>query len=148
MKASDTIKKKIKAWEGLRLIAYLCPAGVLTIGYGHTGSDVKKDMSISKAKAEDLLDADIAKVEKQIAAVTSGFTLTQGQWDALVSFTFNLGIANLKSSTLLKKLKVNPNDATIPAEFRRWNKAKVNGAYTELAGLTARRAAEAEIYQG
>lgn len=131
----------IKSFEGLRLQAYTCPAGVLTIGYGSTGPHVRPGMRITEQQADALLLSDLSRFE---AAVTGAVRvpLTQAQFDALVSFTFNVGVAALRSSTLLRKL--NAGDyAGAAAEFARWNKAggKV------LAGLTRRRAAERALFE-
>lgn len=126
----------IKECEGLQTKAYICPAGILTIGYGHTGKDVTKDLVITETQAEDLLRQDVKNAEKTVRTYVK-VQLTQGQFDALVSFVFNLGAGNFKSSTLLKKL--NANDIAGAAdEFLRWNKSggKV------LPGLTKRRERE------
>lgn len=130
----------IKEFEGCKLTAYKCPAGVWTIGYGHTGSvdgkAITSGMTITAAKATELLKADLSKFE---AAVNSYVTapITQNMFDALVSFTFNCGAGALKGSTLLKKLNAKDYDGAA-AEFPKWNKAggKV------LNGLVRRREAE------
>jgi len=130
----------IKSFEGLELKAYKDSVGVLTIGYGSTGNHVFAGQSITEAQAEDLLKSDLLRFEKGVSAVVT-VPLTQNQFDALISFSFNLGLGNLKSSTLLKKL--NAKDYTGAAnEFTRWNKAggKV------LSGLTRRREAEKNLF--
>ncbi|SEH24669.1 lysozyme [Magnetospirillum fulvum] len=133
-------KDIIRQCEGLRLKAYLCPAGKLTIGYGHTGPDVKTGMTITEEDANTLLSRDLVAAEKAIAGVVS-VTITDNQFSALVSFVFNLGAGNFYGSTLLKKL--NANDIFGAAdEFPRWN--KVNGQV--LAGLTRRREAERTLF--
>ena len=81
----------IKKWENCKLTSYACPSGVLTIGYGHTGSDVKKGMTITKKKAEDLLISDIKKFEKLVMKYDSKYNWNQAQFDSLVSFAFNVG---------------------------------------------------------
>ena len=134
----------IKEFEGCRLTAYKCPAGVLTIGYGHTGTvdgkAVASGMTITAAKATELLRADLAKFE---AAVNSYVTapITQNMFDALVSFTYNCGAGALKSSTLLKKLNARDYDGAA-AEFPKWN--KVGGKV--LNGLVRRRAREQQLF--
>jgi lysozyme len=129
----------IKEYEGLRLGAYLCSAGVLTIGYGHTGG-VKEGDLITEQKAEQLLQDDLKKFENGVLRLVR-VPLTQNQFDALVSFAFNLGVGNLGKSTLLKML--NDRDYKGAAgQFIRWNKA----AGKELAGLTRRRIAESELF--
>jgi lysozyme len=142
MKASEEIKAMIKRFEGCRLTAYKDSVGVLTIGYGHTGSDVKQGLKITQAKADELFDKDLAKFEVALTAAVSGVKVNQYQFDALLSFAFNLGIAKLKGSTLFKKVKANPNDTTIGAEFRRW----VYAGGKILPGLITRRDEEAKWY--
>lgn len=141
MRTTNNAIDIIKRYEGLKLKAYKCPAGIWTIGYGHT-SNVKKGDSISKSQAEELLLNDIKFFEEQVEALTECTLINQNQFDALVSFAFNLGIANLKKSTLLKKIKVNPDDITIRKEFLKWVYA--NGE--KLNGLIARRECEANLY--
>jgi lysozyme len=142
MKLSEKGLDLIKQFEGCELKAYICPAGVLTIGYGHTGSDVKHGMIITEAQATELLRKDVAKFEKGVNNVTVGVNLNQNQFDALVCFAFNCGIGALHTSTLLRKVRYKPNDKTIALEFARWNKSggKV------LPGLTTRRHAESKLY--
>lgn len=147
MRASERIKSKIKEWEGCRLTAYRCPAGVLTIGYGHTGSDVTSGLRITQATADRMFDTDMARFDIELCrwmAIDGVHGLKQWQYDALVSFAYNLGIGALRDSTLWRKVKANPNDPTIPAEFMRWVHSK--GAV--LPGLVKRRAEEASIYAG
>lgn len=145
MKLNKEGKDLIKRFEGLKLQSYQCSAMRWTVGYGNTfyedGSPVKKGDIITKERAEKLFDLIVSdfckKVDTQIKTI-----LTENQYSAIVSFTYNVGIANLAKSTLLKKVNFNPNDPTIRQEFMKWNKAggKV------LAGLTTRRAAEALLY--
>jgi lysozyme len=140
MKTSFIGLTLIRDAEGDRLAAYYCPAGILTIGVGHTGPDVKHGMKITQAQSDALLAADLAKFEKAVARNVK-VPLTQNQFDALVSFTYNLGEGNLRSSTLLKR--VNAGDFTAAAaEFSKWDKA----GGRVLAGLTKRRAAEAALF--
>lgn len=136
----------IKSFEGLVLKPYLCSAKVPTIGYGTTiyPNGVKvtlKDLPITEQIAETYLSHDLIYFEKNVDAYTTDL-VNQNQFDALVSFAYNCGVGNLKSSTLLKKVNANPNDATISNEFLRWNKA----AGKPLKGLTNRRIAEATLY--
>jgi lysozyme len=131
----------IKQFEGLRLKAYKDVVGVLTIGYGSTGPHVKEGMIITEQQAEDLLKEDLDRFEQGVANLVK-VPLNDNQFAALVSFSFNLGLGNLKASTLLKLLNAGKLDQ-VPSEFVKWNKAggKV------LAGLTRRRQAEAELFQ-
>lgn len=131
----------IKSFEGLKLEAYLCPAGVWTIGYGHT-KGVKKGMKITKEKADELLMEDLQEFQNGVEKLISPIKLTDNQFSALVSFTFNLGLTNLKNSTLLKKVNQNPNDETIRNEFMRW----IYAGGKPLEGLKRRRKHEADLY--
>lgn len=131
----------IKSFEGCKLSAYLCPAKVWTIGYGHTGAGVKQGMNISLTQADDLLKKDLAKFEDGVTNLVTN-VINENQFSALVSFAYNCGLGNLKSSTLLRKLNINPQDITIKNEFAKWNKA----AGKELAGLSRRRKVESELY--
>jgi len=130
----------IKRFEGCRLKAYKCSAGVLTIGYGHTGGVTETD-TITQDDANKLLQEDVAKFEEYVDDNVI-VELNQGQFDALVAWTFNLGPGNLRESTMLKKL--NEADYTsVPNEMKRWNKA---GGKT-LDGLVRRRNADALLFQ-
>lgn len=132
--------KLIKQFEALRLKAYCCPAGKWTIGYGHTGPDVTPGLEISAERAEEILRDDLRHVEKRVQQLVTA-PLTQGQFDALVSFAYNVGLGALERSTLLKKL--NAEDYVgASAEFARWTKAGV----VELPGLVRRRKEEREMF--
>lgn len=140
MKINKEGLELIKKFEGLKLKSYLCPAKVWTIGYGHT-KGVKEGQKITEEEATKLLLEDISIFENGVNKLTQS-KISENQFSALVSFTFNLGLGNLKSSTLLKKVNNDPNDPTIKDEFVKWNKAggKV------LLGLTNRRKDEANLY--
>ncbi len=129
----------IKSFEGLRLKAYLCPASVWTIGYGSTGPHVRQGAFITEAKAEALLRQDLARFERGVEAMAG--PCTQGQYDALISFAFNVGMSALQSSTLLKRHKEGAHEQAAD-QFLRWNKA----GKLVLPGLTRRRAAERKLY--
>ena len=129
----------IKKYESLQLKAYRCPAGVWTIGYGHI-KDVKQGDVITEKQAEILLKKDLAGAEATVNK--ERLNINQNQFDALVSFTFNLGSGAFKGSTLLKCIKANPLGSNIAYEFSRWNKA----GGQELKGLVRRRKEEAELY--
>lgn len=139
----------IKGFEGLFLDSYKCPAGLWTIGYGSIlwpdGKPVEPNQKVTVEQAEKMLNHEVVKKTKALESVLPA-GLNQNQVDSLVSFAYNLGVGALKSSTLLKKVKANPNDPTIRDEFMKWNKAKVRGKLTELNGLTRRRKAEADLY--
>lgn len=146
MKVSQSGKEMIMKHEGVRLKAYLCPAKVPTIGWGNTiyenATKVKMGDEITLDRAKQLFDLIIAKFEKSVLSALGGVVVNGNQFDALVSFTYNVGAGNLNRSTLLKKVIANPNDLTIRDEFMKWNKAggKV------LNGLTKRRVDEANLY--
>jgi lysozyme len=136
----------IKKFEGFMSKPYKCPAGIPTIGYGATFyPDGKKvtmsDKAITEAEGTALLASMLTKFEQYVDSYCVD-TITQNQFDALVSFCYNLGPNNLKSSTLLKKVNANPNDETIRAEFMKWTKA----GGRVLKGLVTRRTAEADLY--
>lgn len=145
MQTSTTGRELITKFEGCILKAYWCPAGILTIGIGHTSADgsptVAAGMIITRDEADTILARDLLSFEDSVTRLVK-VPLNQNQFDALISFTFNLGAGALKGSTLLRKL--NAGDyAGAASEFAKWNKAggKV------LAGLTRRRTAEAELFR-
>lgn len=146
MKPSDACAALIRRFEGLRTRAYLCPAGKPTIGYGHTGPDVRLGLVWSPAQCEAALAADLAMAGDAVDKLTRGAATTQGQFDAMVAFAFNLGAGKLGSSTLLR-LHNSGNHAGAAEQFSRWDKATVDGVLTPLRGLIARRAAEAALYR-
>ncbi len=132
---------KIKEFEGFRGQAYPCPAGIWTLGYGHT-KGVKQGEVITKEQAEELLLSDIYEFEVSVHRLN--LPLNQNQFDALVDFCFNLGTGNLSGSTLLKKIRLNVNDPSIETEFKRW----VHAGGKVLPGLVKRREWEAKRYFG
>ena len=139
MRTSDKGLELIKKHEGLRLTAYKCPAGVWTIGYGHTRT-ATLGLDITEQTAEVLLKQDVRFAE--IAVTKELPTISQPKFDALVSFVFNVGAGAFQRSTLLKRIKANQPEHLIRNEFSRWDKAggKV------LAGLVRRRQDEANLY--
>lgn len=144
MKIGTKGTKLIQDFEGCELEAYVCPAGVLTIGYGHTGPDVKVGQRLTQNGATHLLLRDLARFERGVAAKVK-VPLSQDQFDACVSFAFNLGLGAFGSSTLLKRINAN-RLSEVPAQFLRWNKARVKGKLVVLRGLTKRRKAEAALF--
>lgn len=139
MKVSQDCIQLVKYFEGFEDTAYLCPANVWTIGYGRT-RNVKEGDKITEVQAERDLLEELEEFKHQVLDSVK-VELKQNELDALTSWTYNLGVGNLKSSTLLKKLNAGNKDE-VPAEIVRWNKA--NGKV--LAGLTKRREAEAELW--
>lgn len=117
----------IKESEGLRLKAYKCPAGVWTIGYGHTGKDVKKGMVITEEKATDLLRLDIARFERHVSYYDKIYGFTSNEFSALVSFAYNIGtIAGLTKAGTRTKLQI----ANKMLEYCYASGKKLNGLYT------------------
>ena len=141
MKSSELLLNKIIDFEGCKLTAYKCPAGVWTIGVGHT-KGVKQGQTITEAQAISLLKGDLLPCEKYVNDL--GVCKTQGQFDALVDFCFNLGTGALGRSTLLKFIRQGKAEQYIRGEFAKWVKS---GGKT-LAGLVKRRAWEADRYFG
>lgn len=139
MRVSDICFEKIQEFEGLKLTSYKCPAGVWTIGFGHT-KGVKMGQTITKAQAESLLRGDLLPCEEYVRGLN--LELTQGQFDALVDFCFNLGTAALQRSTLLQKIRTKADEQIIRDEFAKW----VNAGGVRLQGLVKRRAWEADRY--
>jgi lysozyme len=139
MKPSQNCIDLVKKFEGCKLTSYKCPAGVNTIGYGHT-EGVKLGTIITQVEAERLLMNDLLNVANSVTKLAKN--VTQNQFDSLVSFAYNCGVGALTYSTLLKKVNANSNDLNIKLEFAKWN--KVNGK--PLLGLTKRRLAEWQLY--
>ena len=144
METSTNGRNIIREFEGERLNAYQDSVGVWTIGVGHTSAAgapaVSKGLTITKQQSDDILSRDLKTYEAAVLRQVK-VPLNQNQFDALVSFTYNLGEGNFAKSTLLKRVNVR-DFAGAKAQFSAWNKAggKV------LAGLTRRRAAEAKLF--
>jgi lysozyme len=130
----------IKKYEGVSLKAYRCPAGVITIGWGHTG-DVKPGDVITEHQAEAILDVDLDKFEKGVEKLLQGCIFNQYQFSALVSFAFNLGLEALGKSTLLAKFRAGDVKGAA-SEFMKWKYA----AGKVLPGLVKRRAEEKALF--
>ena len=136
----------IKSFEGLSLKPYVCAGGINTIGYGNTyytnGKKVTlQDKPITKQQAEELLKHSLSTYEKAVDSFCRD-DISQSNFDALVSFAYNLGTNALQKSTLIKKVNANPKDVTIADEFLKWN----NAHGRVFSGLTKRRQAEANLY--
>lgn len=140
MKISNTGLDLVKSFEGCRLTAYKCPAGVWTIGYGHTGKvdekPIKSGMKITSSKATELLKEDMARFEKNVESFRNKYNWNQNQFDAMVSFAFNVGSINQLTNNG-KRTKKEISDK-IPA----YNK----GGGKVLPGLTRRRKAEQDLF--
>ena len=136
----------ITEFEGFSSKPYLCPAKLATIGYGNTFyKDGRKvtmvDKPITKAEAFDMFKVIADKFAKKVNSVVK-VPLNQNQFNSVVSFAYNCGVANLMNSTLLKKINANHNDPAIRTEFLKWDKVGTK----KLAGLTKRRIYEADNY--
>ena len=150
MTSDQTCFDFIKRREGLNLNAYQDSAGIWTIGYGSIlysdGSPVKQGDCITQVVADQLIEEEI---NAKAAKVNAGFppaVLNQNQFDALVSFAYNVGTGALLNSTLLKLVKANPSDPKIRDAFMMWDKVHKNGQLEEVQGLKNRRSAEADLY--
>jgi lysozyme len=151
MIASSNAENLIKDSESLSLVPYNCPAGHATIGWGHlihnglmTEEDKKIVWTIDRANTT--LTVDITYAARAVERAVR-VPLNQNQFDALVSWTFNMGIGRLNEKTCMWLRKLNAgNYSAVPAELRRWNKGIMHGVMVELPGLTARRKKEAELF--
>ena len=146
MEINKAGKDLIKRFEGCKLKAYKCPAGVFTIGYGSTfyedGTKVEEGDVITQERADELFDVIISDFVRMTDALVKS-DVTENNFSALVSFTFNVGTGNLRKSTLLRKVNVDPKDPSIRAEFMKWTRAN----NVVLRGLVRRREAEAKLYE-
>lgn len=141
MRASERIKNKIKSYESCQLLPYKDAVGYYTVGYGHKCTDMTYPHRITQERAEELFEKDIRATESGLNSLNLP-RLTQNQYDALVSFTFNLGIARLRRSTLLKRIYARSPAKYIQDEFRKW----VYAGKTVLQGLVKRREYEAQLW--
>jgi lysozyme len=132
----------IKKFEGLRLTAYKCSANVDTIGYGHTGSDVYPGLKITEEEAQRLLEEDTISAQQCVSSFVT-VKINQNEFDALVSFVFNVGSTAFINSTLLKLLNQKSSRIVVAAEFSRWVKA---GSDVPVPGLVRRRAEEKKLF--
>ena len=135
----------IRKYEGLKLRAYICPAGLNTIGYGATfyenGTKVQPKDVITMDRADKLLHFQVKLFADEVKRVVKS-NINENQLGALVSFCFNVGGAQFSRSTLARKANANPNDPTIRAEFMRWTR----GGGKVLPGLVKRREEESNLY--
>ncbi len=148
MKTSQRGIDIIKRWEGVKLVAYFCPANVPTIGIGHTRTvtraDVHAQRRITVEEAERLLSEDLATFERGVLRLCT-LPPNQNQFDAFVSLAFNIGLGAFERSTALRRHNEGDFDAAAGA-IEMWNKATVNGKRVVLRGLVARRADEKALY--
>lgn len=141
MKISEAGLSLIKSFEGCKLTAYLDAVGIWTIGYGHTGPNVHRGLTITQKQADEILAQDVRRFELGVVNNVK-VSLNQNEFDALVSFAFNVGVNALKGSTLLRLLNDGADRSIVAAEFLRWNK----GDGKVLEGLTRRRQAEKALF--
>lgn len=135
----------IKNAEGVRLVAYYCPAGKLTIGYGSTGRHVMEGMTITAAEAEELLAKDLAIFEAGVEARLEETTTTDNEFSSMVSLAFNIGLKNFGGSSVLRHHRSGDKSRAADS-FLLWNKATVNGKKVVMPGLVKRREAERALY--
>ena len=140
MQYSSSGLQLTERFEGVRLTSYYDAVGVLTIGYGHTGPDVHPGMVITQGQAQAFLQRDVQTADQAVNEYVR-VSLTQNEFDALVDFTFNAGVGNFKSSTLLKDLNLG-NYAAAAAQFSVW----VMAGGRPLQDLTERRQAEHDLF--
>jgi len=134
----------IEQYEGLRLDAYRCPAGIWTIGYGHTRG-VHPGMIITQEQAQQALQDDLLTAQGTVENAVGNAATTDNQFAAMVSLCFNIGSANFRTSTVLREHCVG-SYPTAGNAFLSWNEATVDGVLRPLGGLTNRRTAERALY--
>ena len=146
MQPSEEFYRLLKLFEGCKLEAYKCPANVVTIGWGSIldskNNPIYMGAKISQQDADLLLKNEVDRKAKFLNKQLGKTIVTQNQFDALLLFQYNCGNAALSGSTLFRKVKANPNDKSIIAEFAKWDK----GGGKQLKGLTIRRATESKLY--
>lgn len=144
MQTSDKgIEFLIKEEGGIRLKAYKCQAGILTIGVGHTGKDVKEGMEITEEKAIELLKLDLRRFE-DVVNKNINVTLKQHEFDALISLAFNIGCTAFSNSTVVKKINTGAKMCEVEEAWKMWRK----GGGKVLPILVRRREREVKMYKG
>ena len=136
----NTLFALIRRFEGLRLRAYLCPAGVPTIGYGSTGPDIKLGMTITAGEAEMIMRNDAARFAAAVLKLSPSLAAYPDRLSAIADFCYNLGVSRYKASTLRRKVDAGDWEAAA-RELQKW----VWGGGRKLPGLIARREAEASL---
>lgn len=144
MNISEKGVEALKKFEGVRTKAYQCSAGKWTIGIGHVGPEVSAGTVWDMTQVNNAFCKDIQRFEHEVNRLVT-LKIDQAKYDALVSFCYNLGGANLKQSTLLKKLNIGDIEGAA-AEFPKWDNVRVNGKLTPDAGLRRRRLAEQSMF--
>ena len=144
MKISQKGIDLIKKWESFKAEAYLCPAGVWTQGYGHTRTVNKYSQIITERTAEEFLRVDLLIIEFGLSPLLKGITLSQQQYDAIVSFCFNLGVGAFQRSTAYNEILINPDGKRVADSWIQYRNA--GGRF--LRGLLLRRLDELTMYYG
>jgi lysozyme len=144
MQVSDAGRRFIESWEGFSADAYLCPAGVWTIGYGHT-EGVRRGQRISRPEASAMLANDLVSFGHEVSRLIGDAHTEQQEFDAMASLTFNIGVGGFARSTVLRHHKRGDKQAAARA-FGLWNMAVIGGVKQAVPGLTRRRAAETGMY--
>lgn len=144
MKISQKGIDLIKKWESFKAEAYLCPAGVWTQGYGHTRTVNKYSQIITERTAEEFLRVDLLIIEGGLSPLLKGITLSQQQYDAIVSFCFNLGVGAFQRSTAYNEILINPDGKRVADSWIQYRNA--GGRF--LRGLLLRRLDELTMYYG
>lgn len=134
----------VASWEGFSAEAYLCPAGVWTIGFGHT-QGVQPGDRVTLVQAGNMLAADLVAYGVQVGAAIGNADTDQQEFNSMVSLAFNVGVAGFRGSTVLR-LHKKGDKAGAARAFAMWNKATINGVLQPVLGLTRRRAAETALY--
>lgn len=147
MEISKKGLKFLKSLEGCSLTSYLCPAGILTIGYGHTGVEVHADMGITEKEAEDFLLKDLEKFEEKISSLLK-VEVKQREFDSMVCLAFNIGLKAFENSTVLKRINEKAKKKDIISAWILWDKITVNGEKQVSKGLMNRRFKEVAFYCG
>lgn len=142
---SDAGLALVKSMEGLRLESYQDPAGIWTVGYGHTPA--KPGWTINQALADKLLRSDMAHAEQTVDSLTQDVATTDDQFSAMASLCFNIGAGGFRGSSVLRAHRAGQFQAAADA-FLSWDKAHVNGQLVVLSGLFKRRTAERALYLG
>lgn len=150
MTIAATICRRFEGFEKKlpdgRFTAYLCPAGIWSIGLGSTGPDIKRGLIWTESQCEERFAADLAKFEKGVKELVT-VPLNAAELGALTSFAYNVGLGALQGSTLRKKLNAGDREGAAD-EFLKWDKGTVGGKKVTLAGLTKRRAYERSVFLG
>jgi lysozyme len=144
MQVSDAGRRFIESWEGFSASAYLCPAGIWTIGYGHT-EGVRPGQRISRSEASAMLAKDLVCFGSEVSRLLGGSRTEQQEFDAMTSLAFNIGIGGFARSTVLRHHRRGDKQAAARA-FALWNMAVIGGVKQAVPGLTRRRAAETSMY--